>query len=580
MKTITPVSVLWSTVVAITLSAGLLPSFADDWQPPVGWSEDIKITTDSFFQSERQYAFDFDPQGNIHIAIDEFSPSSFPLTITYMKYEEDWNLLVDRLPLTPAFTAAWWPSIGADHLGNAHVVYVAYAADPRYHTIHYSKIDAGGNIVVNAMRLSIGVNRENHPRIEVDLLGQVHVTYTSFQIRPGVHYVKLDNDGNKLVSPRLVSPRGAWEFSKPLVDASGDVYVIASPGGFATVSSGAWITKLDALGFILVGPVRIDDDIGIISWMTGAIDGNGDIHVVYRMSYPPPEPPCLQPSCLQSDLPPPGYFYSKLDANCSEIIADKPMSHWALYYRYLEMVCDRTGNVHVMSQGSFPSGPSKPSRTVSYCKLDNDGNELETNVALVEPGEVDTKPSMNIREADDTLFVGWCDGRSGTLEHYIKHTVPICNPDPASQGYWHRQCLGVPESEGGIDPGWHGRGPQSPTEPDFAEELMPCADNRLDDLDFSAVSTCGGMETDPPNDQCEKALTQLTALVLNVCSQRLADSCDIDLGRLGCSSTTVGELFDEAASLIQTGECKQAKKCVAAVNEGHALVINTNAELW
>jgi hypothetical protein len=572
MKTTTLVSVLWSTVVAITLSAGLLPSFADDWQPPVGWSEDIKITTDSWFPFERKYTFDFDPQGNIHIAIDEFIPPTHDLTITYMKYDEDWNLLVDRLPLTPTFYHAWYPSISADHLGNAHVVYPASAAVPGDQAIHYSKIDAGGNIAVNAMKLSSRGERANFPRIDVDRLGHVHITYSNMSNNRGVHYVKLDNDGSTLVSPRLVSPRGYWEFSKPLVDAFGDVYVIVSPGGHYTVSSGAWIAKLDALGSFLVRPVRIDDDIGIISWMTGAIDGNGDIHVVYRLHYPPPEPPCLQSSCLQSDLPPPGYLYSKLDANCNETIADTPMSDcWLCSSSYLDMVCDHTGNVHVMSQCG---------RTVNYCRLDSEGNELETNVSLVEPGERETRPSMNIREADDTLFVGWCDGRSGTLEQYIKHTVPICDPDPASQGYWHRQCLGVPESEGGIDPGWHGRGPQSPTEPVFVEELMPCADDRLEDLDFDTLSTCGGMDANPPSDHCEKALEHLTALVLNICSHRLADSCEIDLGGLGCSSTTVGELLDEAASLIQTGECKQAKQCVVAVNEGHALVINTNAERW
>jgi hypothetical protein len=156
---------------------------------------------------------------------------------------------------------------------------------------------------------------------------------------------------------------------------------------------------------------------------------------------------------------------------------------------------------------------------------------------------------------------------------------PVCpeDPDPATQGYWHRQCLGVPEPEGGIDPGREGRGPQSPTEPGFVEELMPCADNRLEDLGFYALLTCDGMDADPPSDACEKAIKQLTALVLNVCSPRLADGCEIDVEALGCSSTSVGELLDEAASLIQMGQCHQAKDCVVAVNEGYALVTDDSA---
>jgi hypothetical protein len=120
-------------------------------------------------------------------------------------------------------------------------------------------------------------------------------------------------------------------------------------------------------------------------------------------------------------------------------------------------------------------------------------------------------------------------------------TVVPCppDPDPSSQGYWHRQCLGIPESEGGIDPGRNGRGPQEPTEPGFVEELMPCADARLEDLGFYGMLTCEGMDADPPSDMCEKAKKQLTALILNVCSDRLMDGCPVDLSVQGCTSDTL-----------------------------------------
>ena len=122
----------------------------------------------------------------------------------------------------------------------------------------------------------------------------------------------------------------------------------------------------------------------------------------------------------------------------------------------------------------------------------------------------------------------------------------------------------MPESEGGIDPG-NGQGPQSPTEPGFVEGLMPCADDRLADLGLD-MTTCEGMDADPPNDQCEKAEKQLTALILNVCSGKLTECCEVDLGAEGCTSTNVGDLIDEIAGLILGGECKTAKDCAAAVN--------------
>ena len=144
---------------------------------------------------------------------------------------------------------------------------------------------------------------------------------------------------------------------------------------------------------------------------------------------------------------------------------------------------------------------------------------------------------------------------------------PFCpeDPQPEGQGYWHRQCLGVSSDDGGIDPNPFDGGPSEPTEPGFVEALMPCADARLRELGFDGTSTCDGMDADPPGDKCEKALKQLTALILNVCSDRLVDGCPAEAPTPGCESTRVGALIEEAAALIQRGECKQAATCVESV---------------
>ncbi len=149
-----------------------------------------------------------------------------------------------------------------------------------------------------------------------------------------------------------------------------------------------------------------------------------------------------------------------------------------------------------------------------------------------------------------------------SVAEYVLVAESFC--EPRSQGYWHRQCLGVPASEGGIDPG-NGQGPQAPTEPGFVEGLMPCAEDRLADLGLN-MTTCEGMDADPPNDPCERAKKQLTALILNVCSGKLTECCEVDLGAEGCASTNVGDLIDEIAGLIQGGSCNTASNCAAAVN--------------
>ncbi len=156
-------------------------------------------------------------------------------------------------------------------------------------------------------------------------------------------------------------------------------------------------------------------------------------------------------------------------------------------------------------------------------------------------------------------------------------TCPLaeaCDPDPKTQGYWHRQCLGLSASDPvcpGIDPGRNGRGPQSPTEPNFCPDLHDCAAEGLEDAGMFGVLTCEGMDADPPSDKCEKALKQLTALILNVCSGRLQNSCEVDTA---CESTSVGELINEIADLINSGDCNLAAQCAGAVNEGDAIVSN------
>ncbi len=143
-------------------------------------------------------------------------------------------------------------------------------------------------------------------------------------------------------------------------------------------------------------------------------------------------------------------------------------------------------------------------------------------------------------------------------------------PEPVSQGYWHRQCLGVPASEGGIDPGRNGRGPESPTEPGFVEELMPCADAVLPNLlwfVYPELMTCDGMDADPPHESCERAHKQLTALLLNTCSGRVSEHCGVDLAELGCTSFHVGDLLFELADLIAADECDLAQICAGTINE-------------
>lgn len=138
--------------------------------------------------------------------------------------------------------------------------------------------------------------------------------------------------------------------------------------------------------------------------------------------------------------------------------------------------------------------------------------------------------------------------------------------DPRTQGYWHRQCLGIDAPEG-IDPGRNGRGPTGVLEPDF-EALIASVETELQaSIAFFGFACGEGMDADPPRDPAERAIKQYTALLFNVESNRLQCG-DIDVSLAGCASTNVEDLLDEIAELINAGEFKQAAHCAAFANEG------------
>lgn len=230
-------------------------------------------------------------------------------------------------------------------------------------------------------------------------------------------------------------------------------------------------------------------------------------------------------------------------------------------------VCDTTGELYV-SYSCDPGGSG-------IFRVDE---ALTTATLMVQIG-----PEDGLHD----LVLGPATSGSGNAVYFTVHnqltqgeevwevTVPECeecDPDPRTQGYWHRQCLGVPASEGGLDPGRNGRGPQQPTEPGFVAHLMPTVGDQLAELVGETGGACaGGMDASPPKDPCEKALKQYTALLFNIASDRLQNFCQVDLVAEGCSATSLGGLVDELAQLLNAGDaasCKVAAACAAAVNEG------------
>jgi hypothetical protein len=167
----------------------------------------------------------------------------------------------------------------------------------------------------------------------------------------------------------------------------------------------------------------------------------------------------------------------------------------------------------------------------------------------------------------------------GTECEALTDYLPLCFPpgcDPRTQGYWHRQCsglglIGKPGGDPGSHPGW---------EDDVLRRLF---ENLTDPLVAALGSeddttTCEGLDADPRNDKCQKAIKQYTALILNIHGGFLGPDCELDLSPFGPGlPTDPAGAAELVAQLIQAGLAGDPRACDLAhaiadwINTGRAL---------
>ncbi|MBA7525505.1 hypothetical protein ES705_17656 [subsurface metagenome] len=135
------------------------------------------------------------------------------------------------------------PSIATDSEGNLHIV---WSEDRGGYQLYYKKLAPNGMVLVDDKRICPG----SEPWIAVDSSGCVHVAFN------GTYYLKLDNDGNILIEPKLIlQPKEYYSYSAKgiAVDHSSNVHTAVFfhfegyPGG-----EGIIYVKLDNEGNELV----------------------------------------------------------------------------------------------------------------------------------------------------------------------------------------------------------------------------------------------------------------------------------------------------------------------------------------
>ena len=186
-----------------------------------GWSEDIRLTTDSAYSQDPAIAVD--TNNNVHITWNDYKDGN--PKIYYTKLDNNGNTLVDDTPLTTASSYSEYPTIAVDTNNNVHITWFDYR-DGNWE-IYYMKLDNNGNTLVDDTRLTTASAHSYYPTIAVDTNNNVHITWQDY--RDGnreIYYTKLDNNGNTLVddTPLTTDSASSW-VPAIAVDTNNNVHI-------------------------------------------------------------------------------------------------------------------------------------------------------------------------------------------------------------------------------------------------------------------------------------------------------------------------------------------------------------------
>jgi hypothetical protein len=131
---------------------------------------------------------------------------------------------------------------------------------------------------------------------------------------------------------------------------------------------------------------------------------------------------------------------------------------------------------------------------------------------------------------------------------------PVEDPSVRTQGFWKRVC----------------EKPHPSGEHENLPDYVDCVNTKLTFVDVDSVDAlCDRLHPDPKNDKCEQAEAQFMALLLNVCSGRVAEcNCVVDpaLGEV-----TVGEAIELIDLLLSDPDVRTFEDCVLAQSIADAI---------
>lgn len=236
-----------------------------------------------------------------------------------------------------------------------------------------------------------------------------------------------------------------------------------------------------------------------------------------------------------------GPFLNTLDPSTGA--SDDPACE-CLFDGLLPPFSSRFSNVVTLSPGAilcatFTNG-------LSAAAINPGGNVIALNTF--------TAYAVNTNQPDYCRFI------ANAVSCVCEVCEPVEDPSVRTQGFWKQVC----------------RKPHPSGEHENLPGYVDCVNRTLTFADVDDVDDlCDRLNPNPKNDKCEQAEAQFVALLLNVCSGRVATcNCVLD-PNLG--ETTVGEVIDLIDGLLSNAgrtfdDCVLAQSLADSINNSLTLV--------
>jgi hypothetical protein len=300
-----------------------------------------------------------------------------------------------------------------------HVVWLKFSG--LVDEIYYSKLDGAGGILIDQKRITAEDDQEEYwVDIAADSNGYLHLVWRHRNETINnneIHYAKLDNNGNTVLS-RVISSddHENANYPKIAVDDSDNVHIVYDKDASGYATHEVYYTKLDNAGNTLVSEVELTvprDDLKSHN-ADLAPTGDGDIHVAWKDA---------RGSWM--------VYWSLLDSSGAPVIDDTGLSPTVQGYSGPSLAVGASDNLY----GVWVDDRDGPIEVYfnSY-----DGQWAADVRLTAGPSGLSYDPEIAV-DANENLHVTWRDSRDGNEEiYYIRGTLCVTPTAPALSSPAHQ----------------------------------------------------------------------------------------------------------------------------------------------